>query len=114
MRTAARSILRSLRRDSRAAAWAASPLDQDLYGIADPGDSRRYSGAERLRRRIDRGGSAVCGLCDGAFPAELVDVDHRTPLSLGGEDTDDNVWPLCRTCHRGKTAGDFGAFAVGP
>ncbi|MFJ1795555.1 HNH endonuclease [Kitasatospora griseola] len=43
------------------------------------------------------------------LPAELVDVDHRTPLALGGEDTDDNVWPLCRECRRGKTAEDFGA-----
>ncbi|MGW3228587.1 HNH endonuclease [Kitasatospora sp. NPDC001095] len=70
--------------------------------------SRHYSGAERLRQRIDRAGSAVCGLCGEGFPAELVDVDHRTPLALGGEDTDDNVWPLCRTCHRGKTRTDFG------
>ncbi len=76
--------------------------------------SRHYSGAERLRRRIDRDGSAVCGLCGEDFPASAVDVDHRTPLALGGEDTDSNVWPLCRECHRGKTARDFGAFALGP
>ncbi|WP_407989311.1 HNH endonuclease [Kitasatospora sp. CMC57] len=42
------------------------------------------------------------------FPAELVDVDRRTPLALGGEDTDSNVWPLCSTCHQGKTRQDFG------
>nr|WP_323184990.1 HNH endonuclease signature motif containing protein [Kitasatospora purpeofusca] len=76
--------------------------------------SRRYSGAERLRRRVDRAGSAVCGLCSETFPAELVDIDHRTPLALGGEDTDSNVQALCRTCHRVKTARDFGAVAVGP
>ncbi|MGW3229429.1 HNH endonuclease [Kitasatospora sp. NPDC001095] len=69
--------------------------------------ARRHSGAERLRRRVDRAGSAVCGLCGGDFPAELVDVDHRAPLALGGEDTDDNVWALCRECHRGKTAREF-------
>ncbi|MFJ6776827.1 HNH endonuclease [Kitasatospora sp. NPDC091257] len=73
--------------------------------------ARRHSGAERLRRRVDRAGSGVCG---GDFPAALVDVDHRAPLALGGEDTDDNVRSLCRTCHRGKTARDFGAFAVSP
>ncbi|MFE4514433.1 HNH endonuclease [Kitasatospora sp. NPDC056783] len=70
--------------------------------------ARRHSGAERLRRRVDRTGSAVCGLCGGDFPAGLVDVDHRTPLALGGEDTDDNVWPLCRPCHKAKTREDFG------
>ncbi|MEV7356353.1 HNH endonuclease signature motif containing protein [Kitasatospora sp. NPDC091276] len=73
------------------------------------GTRRHYSGAERLRRQIDRAGSAVCGLCGEDFPAELVDVDHRTPLALGGEDTDDNVQALCRTCHQAKTARDFGA-----
>ncbi|OKJ15966.1 hypothetical protein AMK19_07170 [Kitasatospora sp. CB01950] len=68
---------------------------------------RRHSGAERLRRRVDRDGSAVCGLCGEDVPAELVDVDHRLPLAHGGEDTDDNVWTPCRTCHRGKTERDF-------
>ncbi|MEU4302762.1 HNH endonuclease signature motif containing protein [Kitasatospora aureofaciens] len=48
-------------------------------------------------------------MCGGIFPAELVDVDHPTPLALGGEDTDDNVWRLCRTCHRGKTVREFTA-----
>lgn len=74
----------------------------------------RYSGAERLRRRIDREGSATCFACGGTFPALAVDVDHRTPLALGGEDTDGNVQALCRPCHQAKTARDFGAFAVGP
>ncbi|MFE6049901.1 HNH endonuclease [Kitasatospora sp. NPDC056446] len=94
-------------------------------GVRSPSDSpgaskvaslvaRRHSEAERLRRLVDRAGSAVCGLCGGDFPAALVDVDHRTPIALGGEDTDDNVWPLCRECHRGKTAADFGVFQVGP
>ncbi|MFD7454460.1 HNH endonuclease [Kitasatospora sp. NPDC059827] len=71
--------------------------------------SRHYSGAERLRRRIDRAGSARCGLCGEDLPAALVDVDHRTPLALGGEDTDSNVQALCRACHKRKTRTDFGA-----
>ncbi|MBP0455436.1 HNH endonuclease [Kitasatospora sp. RG8] len=49
----------------------------------------------------------VCGLCTGFFPAELVDVDYRTPFALGGEDTNSNVWPLCWECHRGETEGEF-------
>ncbi|WP_198544950.1 HNH endonuclease signature motif containing protein [Kitasatospora sp. NRRL B-11411] len=69
------------------------------------------SGTERLRRRVDRDGSAACGQCGEEVPAELVDVNHRLPLARGGEDTDDNVWALCRACHRGKTARDSGAFA---
>ncbi|MFJ1756659.1 HNH endonuclease [Kitasatospora sp. NPDC088134] len=62
-----------------------------------------------LRLWNDQTGSAACGLCGEGFPAELVDVDHRTPLALGGEDTDDNVWPLCRPCRRLKTGKDFDA-----
>ncbi|MFC5641932.1 MULTISPECIES: HNH endonuclease [Kitasatospora] len=46
-------------------------------------------------------------MCGETFPAELVDVDHRTPLALGGEDTDENAWLLCRPCHRAKTRRDF-------
>ncbi|MFD9375153.1 HNH endonuclease [Streptomyces sp. NPDC059999] len=33
------------------------------------------------------------------------------PLALGGTDTDGNVQPLCRPCHRLKTSEDFGAQA---
>ncbi|GAA1070639.1 HNH endonuclease [Kitasatospora gansuensis] len=69
--------------------------------------SRHHSGTERLRRLVDRAGSARCELCGEDFPAELVDIDHRTPLALGGEDTDANVWALCRACHRLKTSEDF-------
>ncbi|MEE1823327.1 HNH endonuclease signature motif containing protein [Streptomyces sp. BE20] len=36
-------------------------------------------------------------------------MDHRQPLALGGEDTDGNVQPLCRPCHRLKTGADFNA-----
>lgn len=62
---------------------------------------------ERRRRRVDRDGSARCELCGGTFPASAVDVDHRQPLALGGEDTDSNVQALCRECHRGKTEREF-------
>ncbi|MFB7899235.1 HNH endonuclease [Streptomyces xiamenensis] len=31
-----------------------------------------------------------------------------TPIAHGGEDIDENVQPLCRTCHKLKTREDFG------
>jgi 5-methylcytosine-specific restriction protein A len=37
-----------------------------------------------------------------------VDIDHVLPLSKGGEDVDSNVQPLCKACHKAKTAIDFG------
>ncbi|MFJ7278830.1 HNH endonuclease [Kitasatospora sp. NPDC098663] len=33
----------------------------------------------------------------------LIAIDDSTPLALGGEDMDSNAWPLCRTCHQGKS-----------
>ncbi len=65
--------------------------------------------AGRSRKLVDREGSATCSACGGTFPASAVDVDHRQPLAPGGEDTDGNVWPLCRECHRGKTEREFTA-----
>ncbi|MFD9302162.1 HNH endonuclease signature motif containing protein [Streptomyces sp. NPDC060048] len=36
------------------------------------------------------------------------------PLALGRTDTDGNVQPLCRPCHRLKTREDFGARSTPP
>jgi 5-methylcytosine-specific restriction protein A len=41
------------------------------------------------------------------LPSQL-DVDHIKPLALGGEDVEGNVQPLCKRCHKTKTALDFG------
>ncbi|MFI8263670.1 HNH endonuclease [Streptomyces sp. NPDC085665] len=53
-----------------------------------------------------------CARCGLEFLPSAVDVDHIKPLALGGEDTDENVQPLCRPCHKAKTRADFGVFAV--
>ena len=60
-------------------------------------------GAARLRRKVNREGGAVCGLCSGWHPAPDIKIDHRLALFLGGNDHDDNVWPTCSNCHRRKT-----------
>ncbi|MFI1519136.1 HNH endonuclease [Kitasatospora cineracea] len=54
----------------------------------------------------------TCARCGLEFLPSAVDVDHIKPLALGGEDTDENVQPLCRPCHKAKTRADFGVFAV--
>ncbi|MFI1177320.1 HNH endonuclease [Streptomyces melanogenes] len=41
--------------------------------------------------------------------ASALNVNHVLPLALGGTDTDGNVQPFCRPCHRLKTREDFGA-----
>ena len=39
-------------------------------------------------------------------PAE--ELDHVMPLCKGGSDTPDNRQALCASCHKAKTAEDFG------
>ncbi len=64
--------------------------------------------AARLRVLIRRAGSATCARCRFTYLPSGVDIDHVTPLSRGGEDVDGNVQVLCKTCHKIKTAEDFG------
>ncbi|WP_308377906.1 HNH endonuclease signature motif containing protein [Streptomyces sp. ISL-98] len=71
--------------------------------------ARGNSAAARLRRIIRKSGRCNCARCGRHVLASGIDVDHVLPLALGGEDTDDNVQPLCRPCHRLKTREDFGA-----
>ncbi|MFJ9583234.1 HNH endonuclease [Streptomyces acidicola] len=69
--------------------------------------ARVYSGAARLRALVGIRGGARCARCGSLVLADALDVDHMQPLALGGEDTDGNVQPLCRECHREKTGEDF-------
>ncbi|KOT56176.1 MULTISPECIES: HNH endonuclease [Streptomyces] len=69
----------------------------------------RYDAAARLRRRVDERGSGWCDWCLNDFPADVVEIDHVRPLSMGGTDTDGNVQVLCHGCHGLKTRTEFGA-----
>lgn len=61
--------------------------------------------AARARERVLKRDRYLCLHCLEAgrvTPAE--EVDHITPLHLGGADSDDNKQSLCRSCHAAKTA----------
>jgi 5-methylcytosine-specific restriction enzyme A len=45
--------------------------------------------------------------CGQAAP----NVDHKTPVHLGGTDNDDNLWCLCNPHERAKTAAEGGRAA---
>lgn len=61
----------------------------------------------RLQERNDRYRQAhpLCECCErkGIIRA-VAEVDHRTPLHLGGPDTWENLQGLCKECHDEKSA----------
>lgn len=65
------------------------------------------------RRRSDQARRAIwlrfnktCQMCFQPTDERGYDLDHRIPLEIGGDDSDENLRPLCRPCHRLKTKGD--------
>lgn len=64
-------------------------------------DARKGMNPARRRRILEQHG----GMC--AYPECFVctelEIDHQIPLALGGRDSDENCWPLCRMHHRQKT-----------
>lgn len=48
----------------------------------------------------------TCQMCRQLTDERGFDLDHHIPLEIGGDDSDDNLRPLCRPCHRLKTQSD--------
>lgn len=44
------------------------------------------------------------GLYTKVHPTSNLEVDHRVPLWRGGTNDTDNLWLLCRGCHKRKTS----------
>lgn len=55
----------------------------------------------KIRERIGLRDKYICQLCGRTvFDGE---VDHKTPLSAGGQESDENRWWLCVPCHAAKS-----------
>lgn len=56
------------------------------------------------------------GACQGClrklFPGDKWDCDHIVAICNGGENRESNLRPMCKTCHRRKTAEDVAEKAV--
>ncbi|ACS41631.1 HNH endonuclease [Methylorubrum extorquens] len=65
---------------------------------------KRRSAKSRLRIFLAHDG--VCHICKGKIGVgEAWDLDHITPIAMGGEDEEANLAPAHRkTCHGAKTA----------
>lgn len=69
---------------------------------------RRFAARTYAARLAEyEGRCASCGIVTGG--AAGLDWDHLIPLALGGSDTIDNLEPLCRGCHKSKSAQDIKA-----
>ena len=67
---------------------------------------RSISTKERLRLFTHHGG--VCHICGGKIDGtrETWDVEHVTPIALGGDESDENRKPAHTKCHKAKTRND--------
>ena len=64
--------------------------------------------AQRLRRKVNTQGGSSCMGCGAWHPAPSIRIDHVVTIGSGGTDQDDNVQPLCLSCHRIKTRQEQG------
>jgi 5-methylcytosine-specific restriction protein A len=75
-----------------------------------PGVIARIRGRRgvELRRRL-KARQPLCPLCFAQGVIRLAEeIDHRTPLHKGGDNSADNLQPLCRQHHAEKTRRDLG------
>lgn len=93
---------------------------QAKWNAANPEAARLYAHKRRALKRQRGGGfsrdivarliglqGGRCAVCSRKFSASLsYEIDHITPLALGGRDVDENAQLLCRKCNRQKHAKD--------
>ena len=65
-----------------------------------PSASQRYGADWPKVRAAVLAQQPECALCG----APATDVDHIVPKRWGGTDDADNLQPLCKACHKRKTA----------
>lgn len=63
---------------------------------------RKISDAEanREKRRVESIHNRIRALpCTACFKTPPSDPDHLSTRGAGGENSEENLWPLCRKCH---------------
>ena len=48
-----------------------------------------------------------CAYCGVKITFRGMQIDHKIPLAINGEDTKENMLPACRTCRRIKGTSDI-------
>ena len=57
-----------------------------------------------VRARLLEEAKGTCQMCGRTVSKDGIKlhVDHRTPKSLGGDNSEDNLWVICSVCNEGK------------
>lgn len=50
-----------------------------------------------------------CGMCHAHESEAVLEIDHRKPWAISRDDSLENLWPLCKPCHKTKTVKDRAA-----
>jgi len=60
--------------------------------------------SKKVRFEIFKRDVFTCQYCGSKPPGVVLEVDHITPVALGGDNSDDNLITSCFDCNRGKGA----------
>lgn len=71
--------------------------------------AKRRSISRKERVEIFMRTQGRCYVCSQALRGAAWDVEHPQALALGGSDETAALMPICKVCHRGKTAKDKAA-----
>lgn len=83
-----------------------SPVSRPSARTHRPGSAELRISGRALQARNDRirmRDLCTCRACGHVTATHEGEVDHRIPLSRGGNDDDENLQWLCKPCHRAKT-----------
>ena len=67
-----------------------------------PSSGERVRFPYGVKRELFQAQGGRCMYCGGWQRLDLMDIDHKQPLSPGGSDDGDNLQLLCRTCNTRK------------
>lgn len=61
----------------------------------------RGNSLKAIRKRVAQRDEYTCQICGRV--TVYGEIDHKTPLALGGSESDENRWYLCKQCHKLKS-----------
>lgn len=70
--------------------------------------TKRKSISKKLRFELFKRDSFSCQYCGSTPPNSILEIDHINPISLGGDNSIDNLITSCFDCNRGKSNNELG------